>query len=180
MVTTAHSTAGWRWYHAAGFYFGGVIYSTADDGQCLIYNAGRDSTNGSRCPYHVAQCEKANCDAYYPPQHQTWVRICKSERLLYDGRLSTATPQLCHSLTHSTVTCSSSTSLQVVILLEPSFVLHCSRPSAPVNHSSHSFPILQVPNFSHFRPIRIGKKELSSNSKNEIGISNKHHRAIDI
>jgi len=109
------------------FFWRGVIYSTADDGQSLIYNAGRDSTNGSRCPCLVAQCEKANCDAYCPRQHQTRVGICKSERLLYDGCLSTATPQLCHSLTLQfrvvPLQVYKSTSLQVVTLLEPSFVL---------------------------------------------------------
>jgi len=81
MVTTAHSTAGWRWYHAAGFYFGGALY-TADDGQSLIYNAGRDSANGSRSPCLLDQCAKGNCDAYCPRQHQAWVRMTNSKAFL--------------------------------------------------------------------------------------------------
>jgi hypothetical protein len=77
---TAHST-GWWWYHSAGFYFGGALY-TADDGQSLIYNAGRDSTNGNRSPCLVNQCAKGNCDAYCAPQHQAWVRMTNSKAFL--------------------------------------------------------------------------------------------------
>jgi len=59
---TAHLT-GWQWYHAAGFNFGGTLY-TKDDGESL-YNAGRDQANDSRSPCIPDLCANGNCDGWY-------------------------------------------------------------------------------------------------------------------
>jgi len=68
--------------HAAGYYFGGVLH-TVDDGRSLIYNAGNDSTNGSRSQQClVDQYEKGNCDIYFPPQHLVWVKMTNLKAFL--------------------------------------------------------------------------------------------------
>mmetsp|Transcript_11766 Transcript_11766/g.14644 ORF Transcript_11766/g.14644 Transcript_11766/m.14644 type:complete len:1149 (-) Transcript_11766:779-4225(-) len=78
---TAHST-GWWWSHAAGFYFGGALYL---EGDSLVYNAGRDQSNGNRSPCEVDHCASGNCDSYCASQDQSWVQLTNSKVFLVPG-----------------------------------------------------------------------------------------------
>jgi len=75
---TAHST-GWWWYHAAGFYFGGALYY---EGDSLVYNAGRDQSNGLRSPCLVDLCESGHCDDWCSEGNRAWVQMTNSKVFL--------------------------------------------------------------------------------------------------
>jgi hypothetical protein len=76
---TAHST-GWWWNHAPAFYFGGALYYD-NDGETLVYNAGRDF-NHLRSPCNKDMCKTGNCNEYCQIEDQAWLRVTNSKAFL--------------------------------------------------------------------------------------------------
>jgi len=76
---TAHSS-GWWWSHAGAFYFGGTLFYD-NNGNTLVYNAGRD-TSRPRYPCLVDQCATGDCNKWCSSENQAYNRMTNTKAYL--------------------------------------------------------------------------------------------------